>query len=136
MIKSNLVRRIAARHKDLIQKDVEIAVELIVGAMISALSNDRRVEMREFGSFTVRSRRPRKGRNPRTGETVMVPAKAMIYFRATGDLKRRVKACVGKPTKVKPAKRVPRDTEPRKVTFNSDRPQHVAVAERVAASRE
>lgn len=90
MVKSELVLRLAARFKHLVQQDAEIAVNLIVGAMVDALAHGRRVEMREFGSFTLRERKARKARNPRTGESVYVPAKARIYFRPTGDLKRRV----------------------------------------------
>jgi integration host factor subunit beta len=101
MVKSELVLRLAARFKHLVQQDAEIAVNLIVGAMIDALAHGRRVEIREFGSFTLRERKARKARNPRTGESVNVPAKARIYFRPTGDLKRRVSCSISATPKQK-----------------------------------
>ena len=94
MTKSQLILRLAARYQHLVQQDAEIAVNLIVKAMIDALAQGRRIEMREFGSFTLREREARKARNPRTGAAVYVPKKARIYFRATGELKRRVKAAL------------------------------------------
>ena len=102
MVRSQLVLRIAARQKHLVQKDSEIAVDLIIGN--SALAQGRRIEMRDLGSFMVRQRKARKACNPRTGEAVEVPAKPKIYFRATGELKRRVKTKAGSP-KVKAAKK-------------------------------
>jgi len=104
MVRSQLVLRIAARQKHLVQKDSEIAVDLIIGAINSALAQGRRIEVRDFGSFMVRQRKARKACNPRTGEAVEVPAKPKIYFRATGELKRRVKTKTGSP-KVKAAKK-------------------------------
>jgi integration host factor subunit beta len=92
MSKSELVRRLAGRFQHLVKQDAEIAVNLIVCAMTEALAHGRRIELREFGSFTLRMRKARKARNPRTGESVNVPAKPRIYFRPTGDLKRRVGA--------------------------------------------
>ena len=94
MTKSQLILRLAARYRHLVQQDAEIAVNLIVKAMIDALAQGRRIEMREFGSFTLREHKARKARNPRTGAAVYVPEKARIYFRATGELKRRVKAAL------------------------------------------
>ena len=94
MIKSQLILRLAARYKHLVHQDAEIAVNLIVGAMIDALAHGRRIEVRGFGSFALRQRKARVARNPRTGESVNVPLKRRIYFRPTGDLKRRVSAGV------------------------------------------
>lgn len=90
MIKSQLILRLASRYKHLVQQDAEIALNLIIGAMIEAISQGRRIEIRGFGSFDLRQRKARVARNPRTGEAVNVPAKPHIYFRPTGDLKRRV----------------------------------------------
>ena len=92
MVRSELILRVAARHKHLVQKDAEIAVDLIIDAIAKALSNGRRVELREFASFQLRLRKARKARNPKTGAAVMKPEKYSVYFRATGDLKRRVNA--------------------------------------------
>ena len=94
MVKSQLIVRLATRYQHLVQQDAEIAVNVIVKAMIDALTQGRRIEMREFGSFTLREQKARKRRNPRTGAAVYVPNKARIYFRPTGELKRRVQAAL------------------------------------------
>ena len=60
--------------------------------MTEALSDGGRVELRGFGAFSVRSRPARSGRNPRTGETVEVPAKAVPFFKSGKELRERLKA--------------------------------------------
>ena len=96
MVKSELALRLAARNKHLVHKDAQIAVDLIIGAMIDALVQGRRIELRDFGSFSLRQGKPRKARNPRTGAEVYVQSKPKIYFRSTGELKQRVNASLGK----------------------------------------
>ena len=95
MVKSELALRLAARHKHLVHKDAQIAVDLIVGAMIKALVQGDRIELRDFGSFTLRQHKSRKARNPKTGAVVYVPSKSMVYFRSGADLKQRVNASLG-----------------------------------------
>ena len=90
MVKSELVLRLAARYRHLVHKDAQIAVDLIVSALIDALGHGRRIELREFGSFKLRQRNARKARNPKTGDAVYVPAKPMIYFRPGMVLKQRI----------------------------------------------
>ena len=60
--------------------------------MVSALSRGMRVEVRGFGSFSVKYRPPREGRNPRTGETVKVPGKYVPYFRAGKEIRDHLNA--------------------------------------------
>lgn len=81
MVKSELVGRLAARFPDLTRADANAAVGQILRAMTAALAQGDRVEIRDFGSFSVTTKPPRSGRNPKTGETVAVPAKAAPHFK-------------------------------------------------------
>ena len=85
MVKSELASRLAARNKHLVYKDAQIVVDLIIVAMIDALVQERRIEFRDFGSFSLRQRKPRKARNPRNGAVVNVQSKPRIYFRCTSS---------------------------------------------------
>ena len=71
---------------------VERVVNVILGRMTETLSDGGRVELRGFGAFSVRSRPARTGRNPRTGETVEVPAKAVPFFKSGKELRERLNA--------------------------------------------
>jgi len=90
MTRSELVALLAQRFPQLVQKDAELAVAEILGAVSSALSCGGRVEIRGFGSFNLNYRPPRVGRNPKTGETVSVPAKWTPHFKAGKELRERV----------------------------------------------
>jgi integration host factor subunit beta len=67
--------------------DVERAVAALLDMMGTALAGGGRIEVRGFGSFSMHARPPRKGRNPKNGETVMVPAKAAVHFKSGQGLK-------------------------------------------------
>ncbi|MNN74007.1 Integration host factor subunit beta [compost metagenome] len=71
---------------------MERVVNVILGQMTEALSDGGRVELRGFGAFSVRSRPARVGRNPRTGDTVEVPAKAVPFFKSGKELRERLNA--------------------------------------------
>lgn len=86
MTKADLVQQISERTK-ISKTETAVIVKELLGTISRALSEGKHIEIRGFGSFKVRSRNPRKARNPRSGETVMVPAKAVPYFKASGDLK-------------------------------------------------
>ncbi|MEM1039845.1 MAG: integration host factor subunit beta [Pseudomonadota bacterium] len=90
MIKSELVQIIADRNPHLYQRDVENIVNAILEEIGEALSRGDRVELRGFGAFSVKSRDARLGRNPRTGETVHVDAKAVPFFKTGKDLRDRL----------------------------------------------
>ncbi len=90
MIKSELVARLAERNPHLYLRDVELAVSTTFEQVAAALARGDRVELRGFGSFSVRRREARVGRNPATGERVDVAAKAMPYFRAGRQLRQRL----------------------------------------------
>ncbi len=90
MIKSELVARLAERNPHLRLADVERVVSTVFEEVADALARGGRVEVRGFGSFSVRCRPARVGRNPATGERVDVAAKAIPCFRAGRLLRQRL----------------------------------------------
>jgi len=90
MTKSELIVRLAARFPQLVAKDADFAVKMILDAMTSALSRGDRIEIRGFGSFALNYRPPRTGRNPKSGERVQVPEKHVPHFKAGKELRERV----------------------------------------------
>ena len=90
MTKSELIARISVRHPNLVMKDAELVVHTLFGAISKRLSLGARIELCEFGSFALNYRPPCKGRNPRSGESVMVPAKYMPHFKVGKELRARV----------------------------------------------
>ncbi|WP_029418170.1 integration host factor subunit beta [Brevundimonas bacteroides] len=92
MIKSELIEKLAAENTHLTQAEVERVVNVVLGRMTEAMSEGGRVELRGFGAFSVRSRPARVGRNPRTGETVDVPAKSVPFFKSGKELRERLNA--------------------------------------------
>ena len=86
MTKAELVERIAAKI-NLTKKDTERVVNIVFGSIIQALAQGEKVELRGFGSFRVRSRDSRDGRNPRTGATVYIPPKKVPFFKAGKELR-------------------------------------------------
>ena len=92
MIKSELIKYLSEKNPHLSHQDLERVVNIILDEMISALKNDGRVEIRGFGSFAIKSRNGRIGRNPRTGTAVTVDAKRIPAFRCSRDLLKRLNA--------------------------------------------
>ncbi|MEK8088345.1 integration host factor subunit beta [Thermithiobacillus plumbiphilus] len=90
MTKSELIDRITQTLNHLSQKDVEIAVKLILDHMCEALSRGERIEIRGFGSFAVHTRPPKQGRNPKTGMAVQVAQKHVPHFKAGKELREQV----------------------------------------------
>ncbi len=90
MIKSELVERIAERFPHLYMRDVEKIVNAILEEITSALEDGGRVELRGFGSFSVKQRDPREGRNPRTGEQVSVVGKRVPFFKTGKEMRKRL----------------------------------------------
>ena len=90
MTRSDLIARLAELHPQLLAKDAELAVKVILDSLSSTLSSGGRVEIRGFGSFGLNYRPPRQGRNPKTGDKVKVPAKYVPHFKAGKDLRERV----------------------------------------------
>lgn len=90
MNRPELVARIAEEYPDLRQEEVRRVVDSVFDSIAEALSRGDRVELRGFGAFTVKSRAPYKGRNPRTGEAVSVGERRLPGFRAGKDLRQRL----------------------------------------------
>jgi integration host factor subunit beta len=86
MTKADLVEKVT-RLGDLTRRDGEVIVETIFDSVITALQGGDKIEIRGFGSFRIRQRNPRIGRNPKTGERVEVPAKRVPYFKPSKELR-------------------------------------------------
>jgi integration host factor subunit beta len=92
MTKSELIAMLANKQPHLQQKDVDLAVNNIVQVLTTAIASGERIEIRGFGGFSTKSRQPRIGRNPKTGESVSLPNRQAVHFKAGLDLKKRVNA--------------------------------------------
>lgn len=92
MTKKDLIRKVQNRLKDCPSRDVAFAVNVIFSAMTEALKKDERIDVRGFGSFTIRRRHARKARNPRSGNSVHVEARRAPFFKAGKDIKKRMNA--------------------------------------------
>ena len=90
MTRSELIQRLAERNPHLLHRDVERIVSTIFNEISRALAQGARVELRGFGAFSVRSRDPRLGRNPRTGASVDVSAKFSPLFKAGKHLREQL----------------------------------------------
>jgi integration host factor subunit beta len=90
MTKSELIARLAERFPQLVAKDADLSVKMMLDAMSEALAKGDRIEIRGFGSFSLNYRPPRTGRNPKTGTKVQVPAKYVPHFKAGKELRERV----------------------------------------------
>ena len=90
MTKSELIAKLAGRFPQLVAKDADYAVKMILDEMTAALVRGDRIEIRGFGSFSLNHRPPRVGRNPKSGEKVMVPEKRVPHFKAGKELRERV----------------------------------------------
>ena len=90
MIRSELIQKISEENPHLFQRDVERIVNTVFEEVIDAMARGDRVELRGFGAFSVRGRGARVGRNPRTGDEVKVPDKAVPYFKTGKELRERL----------------------------------------------
>lgn len=89
MTKSELIEAVSARL-DVPKKRAEDVVNAVFDAMKQSLLDDDRIEVRGFGSFSIREYKAKKGRNPRTGEEVEVESKKSVHFKAGKELRDRV----------------------------------------------
>ncbi|MDG5498854.1 integration host factor subunit beta [Marinobacter sp. BGYM27] len=90
MTKSELVELIASKQTQLSVKDVELAVKTIIEHMSQSLAEGHRIEIRGFGSFSLHHRAARTGRNPKTGDSVKLPAKFVPHFKPGKELREQV----------------------------------------------
>ena len=92
MVKTELVKVLKEKLPELQQRDVELAVSCILAQMSDAITKGERIEVRGFGSFDLRHRPSRIGRNPKSGESLSLPAKARVHFKPEKEMRDRVDA--------------------------------------------
>ncbi len=97
MTKSGLIEAVAEKTPHISKKDTEIVVNTIFDSMTQALKKGERIEIRGFGSFQVKIREAREGRNPKTGEPVHISAKRTPFFKVGKELKEMVDSVPSEP---------------------------------------
>ena len=90
MNRADLIHQLAEKFNPFTVNDVELSVRTILDEMSHSMAKGGRIEIRGFGSFHLSYRPPRKGRNPKSGVTVMIPGKYAPHFRAGKELRERV----------------------------------------------
>ena len=87
MTKAELIERVSEKVSNLTKRQTEIIVNTVFDHIRDTLVKGEKLEIRGFGSFRIRERREREGRNPKTGETVRVPSKRVPFFKAGKEMK-------------------------------------------------
>ncbi|MHB1736616.1 MAG: integration host factor subunit beta [Acidithiobacillus sp.] len=90
MTKSELIKNIGAQYPHLSMRDIEMATRQILDYLSDALAEGERIEIRGFGSFSMHVRPAKQGRNPKTGEPVLVPEKRVPHFKPGKELREQV----------------------------------------------
>ncbi len=90
MTKSELIEAVAAKVGNFSRKDVEVVIDTLFSSMAESLSKGQKVEIRGFGSFKIKKREPRQGRNPKTGENISILAKKVPFFKAGKEIRERI----------------------------------------------
>lgn len=90
MTKTDLIEKVSLQTDGLTKKQTEIIVNMLFDSIKEALAGGDKIEIRGFGSFRIRQRRTREGRNPKTGQNVFVPEKKVPFFKAGKELKELV----------------------------------------------
>ncbi len=90
MTKTDLIEKVSLQTDGLTKKQTEIIVNMLFDSIKEALAGGDKIEIRGFGSFRIRQRRTREGRNPKTGQNVFVPEKRVPFFKAGKELKELV----------------------------------------------
>lgn len=90
MTRADLINLLSKKYPQLTLKDAELAVKIILDGMSASLCAGERIEIRGFGSFAINYRPPRKGRNPKSGVAVSVPAKHVPHFKPGKEMRERV----------------------------------------------
>ena len=96
MTKKDMARAIA-EDLGITQVQAKAIVQQVFDSIVETLLTERRIELRNFGVFEVKERRPRRARNPRTGERVSVPAKRVMTFKPGKEMEVRVARLIGVP---------------------------------------
>tara|TARA_B100000700_G_scaffold2236_1_gene2709 strand:+ start:338 stop:625 length:288 start_codon:yes stop_codon:yes gene_type:complete len=89
--KKDLIEIIAKEQDQLPYRDIELSVKTIIKSMVNSLRKGERIEIRGFGSFSLRYRKPRVGRNPKSGQSVNIEERYVPHFKPGKNLKERVK---------------------------------------------
>ena len=92
MTKRGLIEEVLRLYPQYSRRDSEVMVNAVFGSMGDSLRRNDRIEIRGFGSFVVKNRRAREGRNPKSGKPVIVAAKRVPFFKVGKELKQRVDA--------------------------------------------
>jgi len=87
MLKRELINGVSGQLGDYYKQDVALAVDIVLEEISQALTEGRRVEIRGFGSFSVRTRKPRTTKNPKTGKMMDIPARKTLHFTMSKSLK-------------------------------------------------
>lgn len=87
MTKNDLIKKLQEELKSYSLQDVTYAVNIIFDSMIDAIKREERIELRGFGSFTVRERKPRMGRNPKSGAEVKLAERKVPFFKTGKELR-------------------------------------------------
>ena len=90
MTKSELIEAVASRVDNFSRKDVEVIIDTLFGSMSESLSKGEKVEIRGFGSFKIKQREGRQGRNPKSGENIYIEPKKVPFFKAGKEIKERI----------------------------------------------
>jgi integration host factor subunit beta len=96
MTKSELIEYITEKQNQLTIKDVEMSVKLLLDYMSDILASGERIEIRGFGSFSLHYRAPRTGRNPKTGDAVVLEGKYVPHFKPGKEMRDRVNESIAK----------------------------------------
>ncbi len=99
MTKAEMVEKVSSKI-NLTKKDTARVVNIVFGSIIQVLAQGDKVELRGFGTFRVRSRESRDGRDPRTGDTVQIPSKKVPFFKAGKELRELVDQETPRPSEV------------------------------------
>ena len=90
MTRNDIIQNLSLSFPQFPLKDIDLTVHVILDQLSLTLAQGGRVEIRGFGSFALNHRPPRKGRNPKTGATVMIPAKYVPHFKPGKEMRERV----------------------------------------------
>jgi integration host factor subunit beta len=90
MTKNELIKKTQVKFKTYSQKDIALAVDTILNSMTGAMKNSERIEIRGFGTFAIRERKPRVGRNPKSGAEVTLGGRRVPFFKTGKDLRLKV----------------------------------------------
>ena len=90
MNRNELIERVREKYPELLPSEVKRVVDTIIDEITQTMCEGNRIELRGFGVFSARRRRAKVGRNPKTGESVMVPPKSVPFFKASKTISERL----------------------------------------------